>query len=90
MTPQEGTIKIRVRVDKLNQFMTLAGIRTNAALAQRMGTVSEATISRVRSKGHRPNEQVIAGLLRAFEGVVHFDDLFEVTGSGDEQTAGAA
>lgn len=80
---------VRLKVRQLETYMKLAGVTTNAALAKRMGTVSETTVGRIR-KGENFSLDVVVGLLRAFEGTLSFDDLFELQDDEDETQAGAA
>lgn len=78
---------IRLRLGQLDKYMALAGIKTNLALAKRMGNVSEATVSRFRN-GAVPSSEVIAGLMSAFP-ALEFLDIFEVV-SRDTEAEDAA
>lgn len=86
MKPKSG-IQVRLRVRRLADLMELAGIGTNAALAQRMGNVSESTVSRFRNTGD-VSVEAIAGLLKAFA-PMPFEDLFEMSDGDDEQADAA-
>lgn len=75
------TTTLRLRADQLRKLRTLAGITTDAALAERMG-MDPATVSRVLSGRNAPGPRFMAALVGCFPGW-DLDDLFEVIG-GDE------
>jgi len=70
------TATLKLRKDQLAKFRTLAGIKTDDALAKRMG-MDPATVSRVLSGKQDPGSKFIAALVAAFPGM-DLDDLFEV------------
>ncbi|MGW1679353.1 transcriptional regulator [Saccharopolyspora sp. NPDC002376] len=75
-----STPTIRLRVDRLSEYRTRAGLHTNYALAKAMG-VHQSTVDRVldgnRSDRRNIGPAVIAGILIAFaETGAQFEDLF--------------
>ena len=70
------TTTLRLRTDQLEKMRRLAGIQTDAALAERMG-VDPATVSRVLKGRNAPGPKFMAALVSAFPGF-DLDDLFEV------------
>lgn len=71
-----STATLRLRADQLAKYRTLAGIKTDDALAKRMG-VDPATVSRVLRGKQEPGGKFIGALVGAFPGL-DLDDLFEV------------
>lgn len=67
---------LRLRTEELAKMRKLAGLKTNASLAARMG-VDEATVSRVLRGTQVPGPRFMAALVKCFEGY-DLDDLFEV------------
>lgn len=67
---------LRLRTDQLEKMRRLAGIQTDAALAERMG-VDPATVSRVLKGKNSPGPKFMAALVSCFPGF-DLDDLFEV------------
>ena len=70
------TTTLRLRTDQLTKMRRLAGIQTDAALAERMG-VDPATVSRVLKGKNSPGPKFMAALVSCFPGF-DLDDLFEV------------
>ena len=70
------TTTLRLRTDQLEKMRRLAGIQTDAALAERMG-VDPATVSRVLKGKNSPGPKFMAALVSCFPGF-DLDDLFEV------------
>lgn len=70
------TTTLRLRTDQLEKMRRLAGIQTDAALAERMG-VDPATVSRVLKGKNSPGPKFMAALVGCFPGF-DLDDLFEV------------
>lgn len=87
MQRHEAMIKVRFRPDQLEKWMRVAGIKTNAELARRMGTVTASTVSRFRRGETEPTFAIFAGLINTFPGL-NFLDLFEFV--DDEKQQGAA
>lgn len=72
------TTTLRLRVDQLQKLRILAGITTDAALAERMG-MDPATVSRVLKGRNAPGPKFMAALVSCFPGW-DLDDLFEIVG----------
>ena len=70
------TTTLRLRAEQLAKMRRLAGIETDAALAERMG-VDPATVSRVLKGRNAPGPKFMAALVSCFPGF-DLDDLFEV------------
>lgn len=70
------TTTLRLRAEQLAKMRRLAGIETDAALAERMG-VDPATVSRVLKGKNAPGPKFMAALVSCFPGF-DLDDLFEV------------
>ena len=70
---------LRLRTEQLSKYRTLAGLTTDASLAERM-KVDPATVSRVLRGHQAPGPRFIAALVDAFPGM-DLDDLFEVVPS---------
>lgn len=73
--------KLRLRTGQLAKMRRLAGLDTNAALAERMG-YDAGNLSRVLAGKQSPGPKFIAALVAAFPGF-DMDDLFEVITEGD-------
>lgn len=72
---------LRLRTDQLAKLRKLAGLGTNAALAERMH-YDAGNLSRVLAGKQTPGPKFIAALVSAFPGF-DLDDLFEVVEDGD-------
>lgn len=70
------TATLRLRTDQLKKIRGWVGLKTDAALAARMG-IDAGNLSRVLSGKQQPGSKFIATMLVALE--ADFDDLFEVT-----------
>ena len=68
---------LRLRADQLAKLRKLAGLQTNASLAERMN-YDAGNLSRVLAGKQAPGPKFIAALVAAFPGF-DLDDLFEVT-----------
>jgi len=71
-----ATANIRLRADQLGKYRGVAGIKTDDALARRMG-MDPASVSRVLRGTAAPGPKFIGALVGAFPGL-SIDDLFEV------------
>ena len=69
---------LRLRTDQLAKLRRLAGLESNAALAQRMD-FDAGNLSRVLAGKQQPGPKFIAAIVSAFPGF-GLDDLFEVLG----------
>ena len=69
---------LRLRMDQLGKLRKLAGLTTDAALAERMG-IDAGNLSRVLSGKQAPGPKFIARIVAAFPGF-DLDDLFVVDG----------
>jgi transcriptional regulator with XRE-family HTH domain len=69
---------LKLRTDQLTKLRKLAGLDTNAALAQRMN-FDAGNLSRVLAGKQQPGPKFMAALVSAFPGF-SLDDLFEVVG----------
>lgn len=67
---------VRLRTASFTKSMTLAGIKSDYALAKTM-RVNRSTVMRVRTGQLQPGPAFIAGALVALA-PMQFDDLFEV------------
>lgn len=86
-TQEEAMVaQLKLREDNLAKFRRLAGIKTDDALAKRMG-VDPATVHRVLRNKSVPGPRFIAGLMDVF-GTECFSDLFELV--NDDGTEDAA
>lgn len=74
---------LRLRTEQLMKLRKLAGLDTNAALAQRMN-FDAGNLSRVLAGKQQPGPKFMAALVSAFPGF-SLDDLFEVV--GDKEAA---
>lgn len=74
-------ITLRLRTEQLSKLRKLAGLDTNAALAQRMD-FDAGNLSRVLAGKQQPGPKFMASLVSAFPGF-SLDDLFEVVGDRD-------
>lgn len=75
------TATLRLRTEQLTKYRKLAGLKTDASLAERM-KVDPGTVSRVLGGKQEPGPRFIAALVAAFPGM-DLDDLFEVIGNQD-------
>lgn len=75
------TTTLRLRTDQLAKLRKLAGLHTNAALAQRMN-FDAGNLSRVLAGKQQPGPKFMAALVLAFPGF-SLDDLFEVVGESE-------
>lgn len=72
---------LKLREDKLNAYRRIAGLGTDAALAQKLG-VDPTTVYRVLNGKTEMSARFIAGIVDAF-GSDLFADLFEVVTDGE-------
>jgi len=70
------TTTLRLRSEQLSKLRKLAGLESNAALADRM-QYDAGNLSRVLSGKQQPGPKFMASLVAAFPGF-SLDDLFEV------------
>ena len=77
ITAEAPVATLRLRVEQLGKLRKLAGLDTNAALAERMH-YDAGNLSRVLSGKQAPGPKFIAALVAAFPGF-DLDDLFEVS-----------
>lgn len=75
------TVRVRVRIEALDQIRARRGLVSRYALAKRL-CVSQSTVGRVLDGVQAPGEQFIAATLHALE--VPFDEVFEVVGTCDK------
>lgn len=68
--------QLRLRTEQLAKFRTLAGVKTDRELAERMG-IDGGNLSRVLAGKQEPGSRFISALVAAFPGL-DLDDLFEV------------
>src|SRR5690606_30117720 len=76
--------KLRLKTETLNVYRRLAGLKTDAALAARMG-VDPGNLSRILSGKQHPRAGFIARLCEVFE--ARIEELWEVV-PGDEDEDG--
>lgn len=69
------TATLRLKTETLANYRRLAGLKTDAALAQRMG-IDPGNLSRVLKGTQQPGPKFIAALCGAFE--ARLEELFEV------------
>lgn len=69
------TATLRLKADVLANYRRLAGLKTDAALAQRMG-IDPGNLSRVLRGTQQPGPRFIAALCGAFE--AKLEELFEI------------
>ena len=67
---------LKLRTEQLAKYRTLAGLKTDRALAARMG-FDPGNLSRVLAGKQAPGPKFIAAIVSAFPGM-GLDDLFEV------------
>lgn len=67
---------LQLRTDALAKYRLIADVKTNDALAKRMG-IDAGNLSRVLRGSQAPGPKFIASLVAAFPGL-ELDDLFEV------------
>lgn len=70
---------LRLKTEVLANYRRLAGLKTDAALAERMG-IDPGNLSRVLNGTQRPGPRFIAALCSAFD--ARLEELFEVTDDG--------
>ena len=75
------TTTLRLRTEQLAKLRKLAGLHTNADLAQRMN-FDAGNLSRVLAGKQQPGPRFMAALVQAFPGF-SLDDLFEVVSDGE-------
>ena len=71
---------LRLKTETLANYRRLANLKTDAALAERMG-IDPGNLSRVLRGTQQPGPRFIAALCAAFE--ARLEELFEVTESDD-------
>jgi transcriptional regulator with XRE-family HTH domain len=76
---------LRLKPEGLAKIRKLAGVSTDAQLAEKIG-VDKATVSRVITGKAAPGPKFIAGLLNTF-GIEWFSDLFLVDPQDGETAA---
>lgn len=69
------TATLRLKTEVLANYRRLAGLKTDAALAERMG-IDAGNLSRVLKGTQQPGPKFIASLCAAFE--ARLEELFEV------------
>lgn len=74
------TATLRLRADRLTRRRRLAGLQSDAVLADRMG-VNRTSVTRVLSGEQQPGQRFIAALCTAL--AADLDELFEVVPEGD-------
>lgn len=72
---------LRLKTETLANYRRLAGLKTDSALAQRMG-IDAGNLSRVLKGTQQPGPRFIAAMCDAFE--ARLEELFEVVGSGED------
>lgn len=80
------TTVLRLKVDTLASYRRLAGLKTDSALAERMG-YDPGNLSRVLNGKQQPTGKFIAALCGAFD--ARLEELFEVVDSRDVAAQGA-
>lgn len=78
------TATLRLKRDTLANYRRLAGLKTDAALAERMG-IDAGNLSRVLKGTQQPGPKFIAALCAAFE--ARLEELFEVVGDSQDGAA---
>lgn len=78
------TATLRLKRDTLANYRRLAGLKTDAALAERMG-IDAGNLSRVLKGTQQPGPKFIAALCAAFE--ARLEELFEVVGDTQDGAA---
>lgn len=76
------TATLRLKADVLGNYRRLAGLKTDAALAARMG-IDPGNLSRVLKGNQQPGPKFIAALCAAFE--AQLEELFEVVNLADAE-----
>lgn len=77
------TATLRLKIEQLNKIRTWTGLKTDAALASRMG-IDAGNLSRVLKGKQQPGPKFIAALCLALD--AQLDDLFEPI-NDDAETA---
>ena len=72
---------LRLKTETLANYRRLAGLKTDAALAQRMG-IDAGNLSRVLKGTQQPGPKFIAAMCDAFG--ARLEELFEVIGTEDD------
>ena len=72
---------LRLKTETLARYRRLAQLKTDAALAERMG-IDAGNLSRVLKGTQQPGPRFIAALCSAFD--AQLEELFEVTHEGDD------
>jgi len=72
---------LRLKTETLANYRRIAHLKTNAALAERMG-IDPGNLSRVLNGTQQPGPKFIAALCAAFE--ARLEELFEVVGSTED------
>lgn len=75
---------LRLKTETLANYRRLAGVKTDAALAERMG-IDAGNLSRVLKGTQQPGPKFIAALCGAFE--AQLEELFEVAYDNSESAA---
>lgn len=73
------TAILRLKTEVLGNYRRLAGLKTDAALAQRMN-IDPGNLSRVLQGKQQPGPKFIAALCAAFD--ARLEELFEVVDDG--------
>lgn len=79
------TATLRLKLDALQKYRNVAGLKTQNALADAMG-YDAGNLSRVLRGEQIPGPKFIAALMNAFPDLT-LDDLFEVVGRDQEPAA---
>lgn len=80
IAPTALTTTLRLKTETLANYRRLAGLKTDASLATRMG-IDAGNLSRVLQGKQQPGAKFIAALCGAFEASI--EELFEVVPSQD-------
>ena len=72
---------LQLKTETLANYRRLAGLKTDAALAQRMG-IDAGNLSRVLKGTQQPGPKFIAAMCDAFG--ARLEELFEVIGTEDD------
>lgn len=78
------TATLRLKTETLANYRRLAGLKTDASLAERMG-IDAGNLSRVLKGTQQPGPKFIAALCEAFG--ARLEELFEVIGIEGEDAA---
>lgn len=81
------TAVLRLKADVLATYRRLTGLKTDSALAARMG-IDPGNLSRVLKGAQQPGPKFIAALCSAFD--AQLGELFEVVDDGKPQAEGEA